>query len=330
MANDNELNLDPITKEPGAHPLGTGLGAAVGGAAAGAIAGALAGPAGSLVGAVVGAVAGGLGGKAMAESANPTADEAYWETAYEAEPYYEKGRSYQDYAPAYRLGHAARHANSGSYDEFEGRLAQDWGTKKELSTLTWPEASAASRAAWNRADARAGAGLGAAGISDQYDGAALIGTSDGDMSNDDVIDTLNDVLESCRDGEYGFRECAEHVKSQDLKVLLNRHSSQCRDAGFELLNVIKGLGGAPEEGGTASGAMHRGWVAVKAALTSYDDKAMLDECERGEDAALARYRKALKENLPVHARTVLERQMQGAQRNHDEVKVLRDAAKAAV
>lgn len=328
MANDKDLNLDPITKEPGAHPVGTGIGAIAGGAAAGALAGTLAGPAGSLVGAIVGAVAGGLGGKAVAESVNPTADEAYWESNYEREPYYEQGRSYQDYAPAYRMGHAARHANSGSYDDFENRLAQDWGTKKELSTLTWPEASAASRAAWDRVDARAGTGSGATAMATPTSTVHTDTTLDGEMNNDDVIDTVNDVLESCRDGEFGFRECADHAKSQDLKVLLNRHSAQCRDAGFELLNMIKSLGGTPDEGGTASGALHRGWVAVRASLTSYDDKAVLDECERGEDSAIARYRKALKENLPAHVRSVLERQAHGAQRNHDEVKALRDAAKA--
>ena len=330
MANDKDLNLDPITKEPGAHPVGTGLGAAAGGAAAGALVGAFAGPAGSIVGAVVGAVAGGLGGKAVAESVNPTADEAFWEENYDREPYYEKGRSFKDYAPAYRMGHAARHANPGSYDDFENRLAQDWGTKKELSSLTWPEASAASRAAWDRVDARADTDAGSVSMATAVHGVNTGNMADGTTSNDDVIDTLNDVLESCRDGEFGFRECADHAKSQDLKVLLNRHSAECRDAGFELLNVIKSVGGTPDEGGTASGALHRGWVAVRAALTTYDDKAVLDECERGEDAALVRYRKALKEELPVEARVVLERQLQGAQRNHDEVKALRDAAQASV
>ena len=98
------FNLDPITDAPGAHPLGTGLGAAAGGALAGAAAGMVAGPVGAVAGAVVGAVAGGLGGKAAAEAINPTAEEAYWRDQYTKEPYYQAGRSYEDYAPAYRLG----------------------------------------------------------------------------------------------------------------------------------------------------------------------------------------------------------------------------------
>jgi uncharacterized protein (TIGR02284 family) len=71
--------------------------------------------------------------------------------------------------------------------------------------------------------------------------------------------------------------------------------------------------------------MHRGWVAVKATLSTYDDKAVLEEAERGEDNAMARYRKALKQPLPVGVKLIVERQMQGVQRNHDQVKMLRDS-----
>ena len=68
-----------------------------------------------------------------------------------------------------------------------------------------------------------------------------------------------------------------------------------------------------------------GWVKVVDALTGSSDKAILDECERGEDAALARYRAALKkEDLPADVRAVIVRQQEGVQRNHDQVKALRD------
>jgi uncharacterized protein (TIGR02284 family) len=56
---------------------------------------------------------------------------------------------------------------------------------------------------------------------------------------------------------------------------------------------------------------------------------MLEECERGEDVAVSRYRKALKQNLPADVRAVIQRQADGAQRNHDQVKALRDALKVA-
>ena len=68
---------------------------------------------------------------------------------------------------------------------------------------------------------------------------------------------------------------------------------------------------------------------MKSTLSTRDDKAVLEECERGEDNAKARYTKALQKNLPQDVRTVVERQMQGVQRNHDEVKRLRDQFRGA-
>ncbi len=311
---EKDLNLDPITDEPGAHPVGTGLGAVAGGAAAGAAAGVVGGPVGAVVGAIVGAVAGGLGGKAVAETINPTAEEAYWREQYTKEPYYETGKGYDDYAPAYRLGLDGRSNRAGTFDDAQTDLSSDWDSKKDRSTLSWPQAQVASRAAWNRVDEQITSNT----------------VSAEGVDNDDVIDTLNDLIETCRDGEYGFTECAQHVKAQDIKTLLLRHADECRAAAAELTAQIRLLGeDEPDEGGTAGGAMHRGWVSLRGTLSGYTDLAMLNECERGEDAAIARYRKALKEEMPSAIRAMVERQAQGAQRNHDQVKALRDALESA-
>lgn len=316
-AKEYDLNLDPISKEPGAHPVGTGIGAAMGGVAAGAAAGMVAGPVGAVVGGVAGAIAGGLGGKEAAEALDPTAEEAYWRDNHTQEDYYETGRPFDDYAPAYRLGVEGRRDYPGSFEEAEMRLADRWDTYRERSTLDWSQARLASRASWNRAHGQLSA-------YETTTGNAVAGEV---ADDEDVVDTLNDLLESCRDGEYGFRECAEHTKAEDIKVLLHRHSGECRAAGLELQTLIRQLGGKPDDGGSVAGALHRGWVSVRATLSAYSDQAMLNECERGEDTAVARYRKALKQNLPAAIRTVVERQAQGAQRNHDQVKALRDALK---
>jgi phage tail tape-measure protein len=91
-----DTNRDPITDEPGAHPVGVGIGAAAGGAAAGAALGAAAGPVGTVAGAVVGGVAGGLAGKGIAEEINPTAEDAYWKEHYRDRPYITKGTKYDE------------------------------------------------------------------------------------------------------------------------------------------------------------------------------------------------------------------------------------------
>jgi uncharacterized protein (TIGR02284 family) len=147
------------------------------------------------------------------------------------------------------------------------------------------------------------------------------------LATDDVIDVLNDLIENSRDGEYGFRTLAEEVKSASLKQLFNDRAASCGQAASELAQLILGLGGKPAEGGTASGAVHRGWEHVKGMVGANSELSMLEECERGEDAAMARYRKALKQNLPADVRAVVERQAEGAQRNHDQIKLLRDEAR---
>lgn len=149
------------------------------------------------------------------------------------------------------------------------------------------------------------------------------------MEKDDVVDTLNKLIETCKDGEYGFTASAEHVRSVNLRQIFAARALDCREAALELQQLVRQYGGEAEDEGSVTGAMHRGWVAVRGTLAGYTDLAMLEECERGEDAALARYRKALQQDLPGDVRAVVQRQMSGVQRNHDQIRQLRDQARVS-
>lgn len=148
------------------------------------------------------------------------------------------------------------------------------------------------------------------------------------MDNDDTIDTLNTLIETSLDGEYGFRTSAEHAKNVALKQVFDARADECQRGAAELQGLVVQLGGTAEDSGSASGSAHRGWVAVKSTLTGYSDQALLDETERGEDVALARYRKAIEKGLPPSVLAVVERQLQGVQRNHDQIRDLRNAERA--
>ncbi len=148
-------------------------------------------------------------------------------------------------------------------------------------------------------------------------------------ANDDAIGALNNLLEICRDGEYGFTECAEHAKTAELKSVFTQRAGDCRTAAAQLQQHIVQMGGTADSGGTMSGAVHRGWVSVGGTLAGFSDVSMLEECERSEDVALAQYRKALKENLPINVHALVERQAQGTQKNHDQIRNMRDAYKNA-
>jgi hypothetical protein len=163
----NSASLD---QQRDAHPVGVGVGA-TGGALAGAAVGSTAGPAGTLVGGVMGAVAGGLAGRGVAGMVNPqhaatrdlTAgqavervlahdrEDAYWREAHMAEPYYNPAHSYEDYAPAYRMGWESRAKyDDGTFDQYEPAFRGDWDNVKGHSRLGWDEARHAVRAGWHR------------------------------------------------------------------------------------------------------------------------------------------------------------------------------------
>lgn len=144
-------NRDPISGEPGAHPVGTGLGAAAAGAATGALGGAVGGPVGAAVGAVVGAVAGGLAGKGVAESVDPTVEDTYWRQNHAKQPYAAATDSYDQYGPAYQYGYESHAHHAGkTFDDVESHLAQGWNKVKGESKLEWEKAKHATREAYNR------------------------------------------------------------------------------------------------------------------------------------------------------------------------------------
>lgn len=147
------------------------------------------------------------------------------------------------------------------------------------------------------------------------------------LSNDEVVDVLNDLLETTRDGGHGFLACAEEVESASLKQVFVSRAESCRKGEQELIALIRQYGGKPAEGGTAAGALHRGWVHVKGTVGANSELSILESCERGEDAAVAQYRKALKQNLPSDVRAAVQREAEGAQRNHDQIRDLRNAAR---
>lgn len=146
--------------------------------------------------------------------------------------------------------------------------------------------------------------------------------------NDDIIAILNDLIEVSKDGEEGFRSSAAHVDEPQLKTFFLRRSHEVATSVKELQELVRSLGGTPASSSSLGGALHRRWIDLKTALTSNDTVAVLNETERVEDVALATYRKAAEKDLPTHIRFVVVRQLEGAKRNHDQVKQLRDAARA--
>jgi uncharacterized protein (TIGR02284 family) len=131
-----------------------------------------------------------------------------------------------------------------------------------------------------------------------------------DYSNE--ISTLNDLIQTCRDGENGFRTAAESIKDSHVKALFERFSRQRAEMVRELQEQVRALGGTPDQSGSVSASLHRGWMNIKSAVT-------------GKDVAKAAYEKALKQELPAGARALVEAQAAIVRTAHDEVRALEKA-----
>ena len=143
------------------------------------------------------------------------------------------------------------------------------------------------------------------------------------MTNDDMISTLNNLIETCRDGENGFRTAAEGVSRNDLKQLVIEYSRQRAQFVSELQSVIVRLGGDPQDSGSIAASLHRGWIDIKSAVTGKDDDAIVAECERGEDSAKRNYEDALKQNLPRDVADVVSRQSEQIFEAHNRISDLK-------
>ena len=112
------------------------------------------------------------------------------------------------------------------------------------------------------------------------------------------INWLNRLIEVCKDGNNGYKTAASKIEDEELKTILYRLSQQRALFEAELQNEVRTLGGREENTGTSGGTLHRAWMNVKEAFTSDDNESILEECKRGDKAAVEVYENALKADLP--------------------------------
>ena len=139
----------------------------------------------------------------------------------------------------------------------------------------------------------------------------------------EIAKTLNELVETCKDGENGFKEAAEKAKEVSLKALFLKYSAQRAAYALELQAAVSLLGETPETTEHVTAKLHRGWMGLKQALTSNEDKALIDECEAGEDAAMKAYKEALQKPLPGSVETLIRHQFAGVSQAHGVIRDLK-------
>ena len=146
------------------------------------------------------------------------------------------------------------------------------------------------------------------------------------MSDD--AKAAKELVETLKDGERGFAQAAEKLRDGDRPEwasTLQRLSEQ--RAGFrqEIISLGHEYGEDVDKSGTATGALHRGWIALKDALTGDDAGSVLGAAVTGEDHAVSEYEKALEQDLSPGFREVVARQHAAVTAARDEVKALQVA-----
>jgi uncharacterized protein (TIGR02284 family) len=144
------------------------------------------------------------------------------------------------------------------------------------------------------------------------------------LENHELIDTLNTLIETSRDGENGFTACAEDASDASLRAYFTICATRCRVSVHALEKLVTHHGGSPEQSGSLLGSVNRAWLNLRAAISSNSDLAVLEACERAEDVAFRAYQHALEKDLPGDVRPVVRAQFNGAQENHDRVRLMRD------
>jgi uncharacterized protein (TIGR02284 family) len=146
------------------------------------------------------------------------------------------------------------------------------------------------------------------------------------MKNEKTV--LNDLIETLKDGQEGFKQAAEAVNDPKLKSLFRDYSQQRSRFAAALQSEARRDGETePETSSSAAGALHRGWINLKSAITGGEEHTILAECERGEDSAVEEYKKALEDGLTPSAQELVSRQFAEIKAAHDRIKSLRDSAK---
>ena len=148
------------------------------------------------------------------------------------------------------------------------------------------------------------------------------------MDRNDAVSVVEKLIETCRDGQKGYADAAEHVKRPDLKIYFQQQNAERGRFAEELERELSSLGKSDKKpSGSVVGALHRTWIDAKANLGG-GDKTILESVEQGEDSAKKAYEEALAAQLPSNLQTIVQRQAESVKSAHDKVKSMRDSLAA--
>lgn len=146
------------------------------------------------------------------------------------------------------------------------------------------------------------------------------------MQKDHDIKTLNNLIETTLDSADGYAEAAKDAKSESLISLFRERSTERRQIASTLQQRVRLLGGDPEDDGTVLAFAHRMFVNLRSSLTSNDNKAVVDEVERGEDHIKSKFEDAMKDkDVSPDTMSVITDVYASVRNGHDQMRDIKQA-----
>ena len=150
------------------------------------------------------------------------------------------------------------------------------------------------------------------------------------MENKTQIATLNTLIATTIDSVKGYEDSAQNVDNENFREIFRQNADERQQVVGQLREEVRRLGGDPEESGSFMGAAHQRFEDLKAALTGRDEKAIVNEVERGEDHIKAKFEDALKDDaLSQPVRAAIETGYGSVRAGHDQMRDLKHSLEAA-
>ena len=136
------------------------------------------------------------------------------------------------------------------------------------------------------------------------------------VTTQDTIRHLNDLTETCKDGEMGYRTAAANARNTQLESVFTEYSKQRGHFARALQGEVQHLGGMSIDSGTPTATVFRGWINLKSALSGGDGGALIAACETGEETAVGAFELVANLDLTGPAKTLVDRQRRQVKEAH--------------
>ena len=145
-----------------------------------------------------------------------------------------------------------------------------------------------------------------------------------DHNHSDEISTLNTLIATTIDSVTGYENSAQEIENSRFQEIFRKRASERQDVVSKLQAEVRRLGGEPDEGGSFLGKAHQRFEDLKSAITGQDEKAIINEVERGEDYLKEKFETALNGGmLSGESRSVVEGCYQSVRQGHDQMSQLK-------